>query len=1016
MNLAEVPMRYRTVTLFTAGVLAVGGIWAYSGLGKLEMPEFTVKTALVLTSYPGASASEVEEEVTDRIETAVQQIPELEKVESISRPGLSLLKVYIEESHKADEMPQIWDMLRRKVGDAQKDLPPGSGPSRVRDDFGDVYGILLAVTGDGFSHAELKDYTKALKRELLLVEGVARAETWGEQTESVYVELSQSKLADLGVSMDQVLATLHRQNMAVDAGSVEIARERIRLTPTGAFRSLEEIGDLVIRGYPSEQLVALRDVATVKRGYFQPPWQIMRHNGEPAIGIALSTVAGGNVVEMGQAVKARLRELTAELPVGIDVSLVAYQSDRVRSAVNAFMANLIEAVVIVLILLLVFMGIRSGVLIGTGLLLTILVTLVGMKLWGIDLQRVSLGSLIIALGMLVDNSIVVTEGILVKLQRGMDRLEAARKTVRETALPLLGATAIAIFAFLAVYLSQDNVGEFCESLFQVLAMSLTASWVLAMTVTPVCCQIWLKVSSRQQGRDPYGGVVFRAYRALLSRTLRHKAPTLGVMLGLLLASVFGFTFVRRSFFPPSDRPQFRVDYWLPEGSRIQSVSRDLRAVEDRILDHPAIESVGTFIGSGPPRFYLPVEPELPAPCYGQLVVNVGRTADVGPAIEHVRKQFGSRFPDGQLRIRRFPLGPESPFKIEARFRGADPLVLRRLANEAREIMLAEPQAQSVRDDWRQYVKKVVPVYSQPRARRAGVSRDELALSLKRAFDGLAVGIYREGDELIPIIVRAPEQERKRLGNLDLLPVWGRNRPKSIPLGQLVSRIATDWEPALIRRLNRLPCMTVQCDPVGDNADEVLSRLRPKIGAIELPVGYELQWGGQEENSIKAKSNIFLYVPVSILLMVFVTVAMFNAFRQPLIIFLTVPLAVIGVTAGLLVTRQPFGFLALIGALSLIGMLIKNAVVLIDQTDAEIRGGKDRYESVLDASVSRLRPVLMASLTTVLGMSPLLLDVLFAPMAVTIMFGLTFATVLTLLVVPVVYALLFGIAPSSRGAA
>jgi len=1013
MKLADISMRYRTVTLFTAGILAIGGIWAYSRLGKLEMPEFTIKTALVLTPYPGASAREVEQEVTDTIEIAVQQIPELEKVESISRPGLSMLKVYIEESHKAGEMPQIWDMLRRKVSDVQKDLPPGSGPSQVKDDFGDVYGVLLAVTGDGYSHAELKDYTKALKRELLLVEGVARIETWGEQTESVYVELSQSKLADLGVSMDQVLATLRRQNMVVDSGSIEIGRERIRLAPTGAFQSLQEIGNLVIRGYPSEQLVALRDVATIKRGYFQPPRQIMRYNGEPAIGIAISTVTGGNVVEMGQAVRVRLRELMADLPVGIDVGLVAYQSDRVSNAVNTFMTNLIEAVVIVLVLLLVFMGIRSGILIGAGLLLTILATLVGMKLWGIDLQRVSLGSLIIALGMLVDNAIVVTDGILVKLQRGMERFEAAQKTVQETALPLLGATLIAIFAFLAVHLSQDNVGEFCESLFQVLAMSLMVSWVLAMTVTPVCCQIWLKVSSRQQRRDPYAGIAFRTYRGLLNRALHHRSTTIGVMLALLVASIGGFVFVRRSFFPPSDRPQFRVDYWLPEGSRIQSTSQDLKTVEHCILEHPAIESIGTFIGSGPPRFYLPVEPELPAACYAQIVVNVRRTSEVDTAIAHVREQFGSRFADGEVRIRKFPLGPENQFEIEARFRGPDPLVLRGLADKAKAIMFAEPVAQSVRDDWRQHVKEVVPVYSQPRARRAGVSRDEIAMSLKRAFDGLAVGIYRENDELLPIIVRAPAEERARVGNLDLLPVWGQIYPKSIPLGQVVSKINTEWEPALIRRLNRLPCITVQCDPVQHNAEEVLARLRPKISSIGLPSGYELQWGGQYEKSAKAEGNVFRHVPISILLMVFITVALFNAFRQPLIIFLTVPLAIIGVAAGLLVTRQPFGFLAIVGALSLIGMLIKNAVVLIDQTDTEIRSGKDRYASVLDASVSRLRPVLMASLTTVLGMSPLLFDALFAPMAVTIMFGLTFATVLTLIVVPVLYVLLFRIEPASE---
>lgn len=1032
MNLPDYAVKHKAVILFAMLLLTLGGLWSYAHLGKLEDPEFTIKTALVVTQYPGASPAEVEQQVTEVIERAVQQLGGLDHVRSISKAGLSLIHVDIRESYREDKLPQTWDELRRKVHDIRDKLPQDAKTPEVRDDFGDVYGVVLALTGDGFSYAELKEYADLLQRELLLVKDVARVETWGVQRECVNVEISRARLAELGIHPQQIIETLQRQNQVLDAGAVDLQGERIRVAPSGTFESVEEIGNLVIRsgspvesairaalppqltgyGSTSPELVLLRDVATITRGYLDPPYEMMRFNGRPAIGLAISTVANGNVLTMGDAIQKRLNELIGQFPIGIEVGTVCYQADNVREAVNGFVLNLIESVVIVVGVLLVTMGLQSGLLIGSSLIFSILGTLIVLLLMGVDLQRTSLGAFIIAMGMLVDNAIVVTEGALIRLQRGEDRTKAAVQPAIDTAWPLLGATLVAILAFLPIYLSKDNTGEYCESLFIVVAISLGLSWILAMTQTPVFSYLFLHVKQEKQGTDPYAGWPYRLYRRLLETTLHHRVATLLVMAALLAASVVGFRYVDRIFFPNATRNQFMVDYWLPEGSRIQMVSEDLRRVEAYLLQQPGVVSAATFIGGGPPRFYLPYEPELPNSSYGQIVVNVKTAADIDKLVGPVETYLKANFPQAEPRVRRFALGPTTPFEIEARFSGPDPQVLHALAEEAKRILREDPNAKDVRDDWRQQVKTLVPVYSQPRARRGQASRAEMALSLRRATSGLPVGLYRENDELLPIFVRAPENERGDVDNLPQTPVWGQSL-SSVPLEQLVRQIEVRWEDPIIHRRDRRPTLTVQCDPHGILGDDLFKRIRPRIEAIPRPAGYHLQWGGQHEKSMEAQGMVFSRLPIALLLMALIVVALFNAFRQPLIILLVLPLSMVGITAGLLLTRSPFGFLALLGALSLFGMLIKNAVVLLDQIDAEIRDGKDPYLAVVESSVSRMRPVMMASLTTVVGMFPLIWDTLFNTMAITIMSGLTFATVLTLFIVPVLYAIFFRIHPVSK---
>ena len=1021
MKLVEFIITKRTIVVFATLLLVVGGLWSYFHLGELEDPEFVIKKAVVVTLYPGASPTEVEEQVTDVIEKAAQQLEGLDYVRSLSRAGVSIVYVQIKESYHADQLQQIWDELRRKVNDVQKDLPPDAGPSQVRDDFGDVYGVVLALTGKDYSYADLKQYADILQRELLLVPDVSRVELWGTQREVVNVEISKSRLAELKIHPLMVIETLRRHNKVVDAGALDIDGERIRLAPSGTFASVDEIGDLVVRGKPTDpltlgtpstDLVLLRDVATIERDYLDPPLTMMRFNGQPAIGLAVSAVSGGNVVEMGEAIHERLDELMATFPVGLEVGTVAFQADNVQEAINGFMVNLIESVVIVIAVLLITMGMRSGLLIGSGLVLTILGTLIVLLAIGVDLQRTSLGAFIIAMGMLVDNSIVVVEGILIRLQKGEPRLKAVTMPVVATAWPLLGATLVAILAFLPIYLSENNTGEYCNSLFLVVGISLAISWVLAMTQTPVFCDMFLKVKPSKAGTDPYAGRPYRVYSWLLETALHHRLTTVLFMLALLSVSIWGFGYIGQIFFPSATRAQFIVDYWMPEGTRIQTVAKDLEVIEEHLRKQPGVTGVASFIGSGPPRFYLPYEPELPNQAYGHLVVNVKTPQDIDRLFTSTEVYLKKNFPQAEPRVRRYCLGPSVPFDIEARFSGPDAKVLHDLSRQAQKIMREDPNTKDVRDDWRQPVKTCVPAYSQLRGRRTFTSRAEMAMSLRQASSGLPVGYYREQDELLPIFVKTPKSDREDLKNLETIPVWG-STLDSVPLRQVVSDVAIQSEDPIRRRRDRRPMITAQCDPQGILAKTLFERLRPKIEAIKLPPGYQLQWGGLYENSSKAEKMVLSKMPIAIILMALIVVGLFNAFRQPLIILLVLPFSIIGITAGLLLTNQPFGFMALLGAMSLMGMLIKNAVVLLDQIDIEIREGKNPYHAVVDSSVSRMRPVTMASLTTVVGMFPLLTDPLFNTMAITIMFGLSFATVLTLFVVPVLYVIFFRIHPSEE---
>ncbi len=1008
MKLPEYAVDNRAVVLFSMFLLFAGGLYSYDRLGKLEDPEFTIKTAMIMTLYPGASPTAVELQVTDEIERAVQQLEWLDEVRSISKAGISIVYVDIQERYRKKDLPQIWDKMRRKIYDVQPKLPPGAGRPEIYDDWGDVYGVFLALTGDGYSYAELKDYARYLQNELRLVQDVNRVMLWGLQQECVYVEISRARLSELGIHPESLIKTLNAQNKVVYSGSMETGSERIRINLSGDFRSIKEIKNLVVLGTPPEELVLLKDIARVRLGYLDPPETLMRYNGKPAIGLGISTVPNGNVVVMGEAVKKRLSELMKHMPVGVDIQPIFYQAQTVKKAITKFVTNLTEAIVIVIGILLITMGVRSGLLISIALVLSIVGTFVVMLPFGIDLQRASIGALIVAIGMLVDNAIVVTEGALIRLQRGNDYRTAATASASDTGWPLLGATLIAIFAFSPIFLSQNNTGEYCRSLFQVIAISLGLSWIIAMMATPVLCRLFLRISEDKKGTDPYAHPFYRNYRFVLEKALRRRALTLLTMVILLAAAGYGFRYVENIFFPNSERTMFMLEYWLPEGSRIQEVSADLHRIETFVGSQPEVTHTAACIGAGAPRFILEYEPQIPNTSYGILLINAERLHDVDSLIPRIDAYLRKHFPEAEPRLRRFPLGPYTAFKIEARISGPDPYVLHRLSDRAQEIMRSDPRTMDTRDNWRQRVKVLQCEFSQPRARRALVTRPSAAMSLSAATDGIPVAFYREDDELMPVLVRSPEKERYDITNIGSMPVRGRG-PESLPLGQIIKKFSVSSEDPIIHRYNRRRTITAQTQPRdGVTSNEVLASIKPEIEAIEMPAGYHLEWGGQYEKEWESQDELFSRLPIALILMAFTVVTLFNAFRQPLIIMLILPLSLIGITVGLLVTDMPFGFMALLGALSLFGMLIKNAVVLLDQVDREIAAGTEPYRAVVISSVSRLRPVLMASFTTVLGMIPLLTDRLYGPMAVTIMFGLTFATALTLLVVPVLYTLFFRI--------
>lgn len=1011
MNIAELSIRKSVVTWVFTGLLVVLGAWSYVHLSRLEDPEFTIKEALVITPYPGASASEVEEEVSNVIEMAAQQLGQLDRVTSRSERGRSTVTVRIRDQYDKHSLPQVWDELRRRIGDAQRQLPPGAGPSRVIDDFGDVFGIFFALTGPDFSMAQLYQTAKLLRRELLLVPDVQKVELFGVQQEVIYIEMARDRMAQLGILPSQVFAALREQNLVVPSGRVDAGPLAITIDPTGEWTGTEDFENLLIRGGSGGRLVFLRDIATVRRDYVDPPSTMLRYDGERAIGIGISTVSGGNVVTLGGAVQRRLDELGSRIPLGMELHRVSFQAETVTVAINDFVANLVAAILIVFVVLLLAMGLRSGLIIGTILLITMAGTMLAMDVGGVTLERISLGALIIALSMMVDNAIVITEGMLIAIQRGQDRLEAAKEVVSQTALPLLGSTAIAILAFGAIGLSDNSTGEYTMSLFVVLLLSLGISWITAVTITPLFGFIFLKAGGPGVATsDPYGGRIYTAYKRVLVACMRRRFVTLAAMFGLLALAVWGFRFVENSFFPDSTREQFMVNVWLPVGTRLEETDRTTEEMRRKISDLPGVTHVTTSVGQGTMRFLLTYAPERFDTSYALFLVDVDSHEKIDDLIPLVEQTLTASFPDAMATGRRFMLGPGEGGRIQVRFSGENQAELRKLADQAVDILRRDGGAKGIRLDCREQVPLLRPQFAEAPARLAGITRTDLGAALETTFSGRSIGVYREGEDLLPVVARAPQAERADPDYIRDIQIYSPAADRFIPVRQVVNGFETVLEDPIIMRRNRLPTITVHADQTSGLASTLHDRIREQIEAIPLPAGYSMEWGGEHEDSLLAREALAKALPPFLLAIALIIVLLFNCLRIFAIIWLTVPLAIIGVVVGLLVFQQPFGFMALLGALSLMGMLIKNSIVLIDETNAQLRAGKVPWDAVVEAAVSRVRPVSMAALTTVFGLIPLVPDVFFGAMAVTIVVGLAFASLLTLFVVPVLYAAFFRLKP------
>lgn len=1009
MNIARYTIAKRTSVWVMIALILLGGYISYLKLGRFEDPEFVIRQAVINTAYSGATAQEVSDEVTDVIEGAVQSLQELKEVKSVSKQGMSevTVEIKLEFAKSSAELQQVWDKLRRKITDVQRQLPPGAGPSIVNDDFSDVYALFFAVTGDGYTDKQLQDYVDGLRRQLVLVPGVAKTATLAERQETIFVEISSERLAKFGVSAQQVFQVLQKQNLVTVAGAIETTDMRIPVIPDSNIRSFDDLRNLQVGVGQGNTVMRLGDIATVTRGYQEPASMLMRYNGERAVGFGISNVTGGNVVDMGDAVKVRLAELEDQRPLGMELHIISMQSDSVRASVANFIDNLIAAVAIVFLVLLLFMGVRSGVIIGFVLLLTVAATLCIMFIEDIAMQRISLGALIIALGMLVDNAIVVTDGILVRLQQNPeeDKETIVSEVVDATKWPLLGGTVVGICAFSAIGLSPSDMGEYAGSLFWVILYSMFLSWVFAVTITPMLCFDFLKVKA-SKGEVKVGRMM-AMYKVLLAWVLKYRLMSVMMVLGLMAVAIYSLKFVPPGFMPDSQRPQFVVDVYLPQGSDISRVERMIANIEQDVKAKEGVTNIASFIGGGGLRFMLTYSPEARNTSYGQLLIDIDDYKKIAPLLVELQNELAVKYPDASIKVWKFMLGRGGGKKIEAGFKGPDSDVLRQLAEQAKAIMQADSNLIAVQDDWRQQVPVLRPVYSAEKAQRFGLTTQEINLAIAQTLSGRNVGVYREGDDLIPIVVRSPQNERNHQRAVENTEVYSATAGGYIPVSQLVDSVDVVWQDAILRRVNRMPTIMVQADPApGVLTSDAFNNVRSKIEALELPAGYELIWYGEYKASKDANEGLAISAPYGFAAMILSVIFMFNAVRQPLVIWLTAPLAVIGVTVGLIVFQTPFEFMAILGFLSLIGMMVKNAIVLVDQADVEIAQGKPAYFAIIDAATSRARPVLLGALTTILGVAPLLVDPFFKSMAVTIMFGLLFATILTLLVIPLFYALFF----------
>lgn len=1005
MKLVKYFLKNKPVTVLILLLVFIGGIFSYIKMGKLEDAPFTIKQAMVLTSYPGASPSEVQTQVTDVLEEAIQSLGELYYLKTENRAGLSKITVYVKKEIRADEMQQLWDKLRRKVNDAQEKLPAGASPSVVNDDFGDVLGVFYGLTGNGYTYRQLEEQAKLIKNDLLKVKDVAKIEIYGVPAPTIDVSVSPSTMSQSGITTTDIARAFDAQNKVVDAGGIETEENRIRIESTGNFYSLDDIANLTIVSRTGEHF-RLGDIAAISEGYKTPVSNMMRIDGEPAIGIAISTVPTGNVVDMAALVKERVEWFSSTMPEGYQLHSIYDQGYESDVANKGFILNLIISVITVVAILLFFIGFKNGILIGSGLVFSIFATLIVMFAGGIALQRMSLAAIIIAMGMLVDNAIVVSDSALVNMQRGMRKRVAILRACSATALPLLAATVIAILTFLPIYFSPHITGELLSSLVIVIGVSLMFSWVFSLTQTPFFIQEFVRRPrpDELQG-ELFSGKIYDRFRAALRYVIKHKYVATGSLLLLLIASAWSFKFIPKVFVPSLDKQYFTIDMWLPEGTRIEKTDELSLEIARYIHNQGQTEMVSSYIGRTPPRYYLSNIAFGPQPNYAQLLVKCHSSKEAKALNALLQDSIRIKYPEPLIKVNKFELSPLSEALIEARFLGPDPAVLDSLTQTAIEIMRQNPKVADARNEWGSMTLMIRPVYDPVKAGALGITKAAMMESVRSISDGLPVGIYRDNEKKVPVLLKSGTPDISDVTSLGNFPVWNGN--KSAPLSQVTERIETTWEHPQMRTYNRQLSMAAMCGvQPGYTMAEVHGEIRKEIEKIKLPEGYIFFWDSQFKDQREGLQALAKFFPLAFLLLIVILVALFGNFREPLIILCVLPLSLIGVAIGMLMTGFDFGFFPIAGWLGLLGMIIKNVIVLIDEINIQHRSGVAIYTAIIEATVSRTRPVLMAATTTIFGMIPLLFDVAFGGMAATIIFGLTFATLLTLFITPALYAIFY----------
>ncbi len=1009
MQLVKYFLKNRSITILLLSLVFAGGIFSYLKMGKLEDAPFTIKQAQVVTQYPGASPIEVQTQVTDVLEEAIQSMGELYYIKTDNRAGLSKITVFVKKEIRADEMQQLWDKLRRKVNDVQSKLPDGAKTSIVMDDFGDVLGVFYGLSGAGHTPRDLEEQAKQIKNDLLKVKDVAKVELYGVPTPTIEVVFSQSLMSMSGITTHDIAKVFDTQNKIVDAGSIDIDEKRVRIESTGNFYSLDEIRNLTIVS-KNNDYVRLSDIAEVREGYLTPATNKMKINGQEAIGIAISTTDGGNVVDMANVVSQRVEHFNESMPNGFELISIYDQGYESDIANDNFIFNLIISVVMVVAILLFFIGFKNGLLVGSGLVFSIFATLIVMMINGIALQRMSLAAIIIAMGMLVDNAIVVFDSALVRMQFGIRKRPAILQAASTTALPLLAATIIAIMTFMPIYFSPHVTGEFMSTLVIVIGVSLMFSWVFALTQTPFFIQEFVRRPRRNETKSaPYNGNLYQKLRRALQAIINHKKIVVGITILLLVVSAYCFRFIPTVFIPTLDKQYFTIDMWMPEGTHIDHMDEYVQDIVTHISSYEQTETVSSFVGQSPPRYYLANSSFGPQSSYANLLVKGHDSKGSRALREMLVDSMRIKYPEAFIKVNKFELTSSPEALIEARFLGPDPAVLDSLTSIAIEVMRNNPKVANARNQWGNMTMLVKPVYDPLKAGITGIPKSTMMESIKSLSDGLPIGVYRDNEKKVPVLIKT-DNEISSPDELRNISVW--NGVNSEPLGQLTKDIEVTWEYPRIVTYNRELSMAAMCDVVeGATMFEVHGEIRDAIENIELPEGYSFFWDSQFKDQGEAIAALTKYFPVAFLLLIVILVALFGNFKQPLIIIAVLPLSLIGVVIGLLITGFNFGFFPIAGWLGLLGMIIKNVIVLIDEINAQLNRGVAINNAIIEATVSRARPVLMAATTTVFGMIPLLFDVAFGGMAATIIFGLTFATLLTLFVTPALYAVIYKVKKS-----